>query len=390
MKKETREKRAIIIVLDSVGIGALPDATEFGDAGVNTLGHIAESVGGLELPNLQRLGLGNIGQFEGVAPVTSPEGSFGRMLEASRGKDTIIGHWEMVGVITEKALPVFPEGFPPEMVRQFLEVSGCRNILGNKAASGTAIIEELGELHVKTGHPIVYTSADSVFQIAAHEEIISVDQLYTICEAARRMCDDYMVGRVIARPFVGTEGAFQRTPRRKDFPLKPPHATALDILKGNGLPVMGIGKIEDIFAGQGITRAIHTKDNSDGMRVLLEELSITMSGLIFANLVDFDMKFGHRRDPAGYAGALELFDKELGVLLERLTDNDLLILCADHGCDPTHIGSDHTREAVPLLVYSKTMEAKDLGTRRTFSDIGATVLKLFQLPHQLPGSPVID
>ena len=390
MKKETREKRAIIIVLDSVGIGALPDATEFGDAGVNTLGHIAESVGGLELPNLQRLGLGNIGQFEGVAPVTSPEGSFGRMLEASRGKDTIIGHWEMVGVITEKALPVFPEGFPPEMVRQFLEVSGCRNILGNKAASGTAIIEELGELHVKTGHPIVYTSADSVFQIAAHEEIISVDQLYTICEAARRMCDDYMVGRVIARPFVGTEGAFQRTPRRKDFPLKPPHATALDILKENGLPVMGIGKIEDIFAGQGITRAIHTKDNSDGMRVLLEELSITMSGLIFANLVDFDMKFGHRRDPAGYAGALELFDKELGVLLERLTDNDLLILCADHGCDPTHIGSDHTREAVPLLVYSKTMEAKDLGTRRTFSDIGATVLKLFQLPHQLPGSPVID
>jgi phosphopentomutase len=390
MKNQTREKRAIIIVLDSVGIGALPDAAEFGDAGVNTLGHIAERVGGLELPNLQRLGLGNIGQFEGVAPVPSPEGSFGRMLEASRGKDTIIGHWEMMGVITEKALPVFPEGFPPEMVRQFLEASGCRDILGNKAASGTAIIEELGELHVKTGHPIVYTSADSVFQIAAHEEIIPVDQLYTICEAARGVCDDFMVGRVIARPFVGKEGAFQRTPRRKDFPLKPPHATALDILKENGLPVMGIGKIEDIFAGQGITRAVHTKSNSDGMRVLLEELSITKSGLIFANLVDFDMKFGHRRDPKGYAGALELFDKELGVLLERLTDSDLLILCADHGCDPTHVGSDHTREAVPLLVYSKGMEAKDLGTRRTFSDIGATVLKLFQLPHQLPGSPVID
>lgn len=390
MKNETREKRAIIIVLDSVGIGALPDAAEFGDEGVNTLGHIAESAGGLALPNLQRLGLGNIGQFEGVAPVTSPEASFGRMLEASRGKDTIIGHWEMMGVITEKALPVFPEGFPPDMVQRFLKASGCRDILGNKAASGTAIIEELGELHVKTGHPIVYTSADSVFQIAAHEEIIPLAQLYKICEDARGVCDDYMVGRVIARPFVGQEGSFQRTPSRKDFPLRPPHATTLDILKENGFPVMGIGKIEDIFAGQGITRAIHTKDNSDGMRVLLDELSITTTGLIFANLVDFDMKFGHRRDPKGYAHALELFDKDLGILLERLTDEDLLILCADHGCDPTHIGSDHTREAVPLLVYSNRMKVKDLGTRRTFSDIGATVLRLFQLPHQLPGSPVID
>jgi len=248
----------------------------------------------------------------------------------------------------------------------------------------------LGELHVKTGHPIVYTSADSVFQIAAHEEIIPVEHLYKICEAARGVCDGYKVGRVIARPFIGVENAYRRTPRRKDFPLEPPHETALDILKANGFPVMGIGKIEDIFAGRGITRAVHTTDNSDGMRVLLEELSITTTGLIFVNLVDFDMKFGHRRDPEGYARALERFDTELGVLLERLTDKDLLILCADHGCDPTHRGSDHTREAVPLLVYSPTLEARDLGTRKTFSDIGATVLKLFHLPNQLPGSPVIQ
>lgn len=383
------DKRAIIIVLDSVGIGALPDAAEFGDEGVDTLGHIAEAANGLNLPNLQKMGLGNIVPIEGVPAVTSPIASYGKMMEASRGKDTIIGHWEMMGIITEKALPVFPKGFPPDMIKRFLEASGCRDILGNKAASGTAIIEELGELHVKTGHPIVYTSADSVFQIAAHEDIIPVDELYRICEAAREVCDAYMIGRVIARPFVGEEGAFQRTPRRKDFPLQPPHETVLDILKAGGFPVMGIGKIEDIFAGRGITRAIHTKDNSDGMRVLLEELSITTNGLIFANLVDFDMKFGHRRDPEGYARALESFDVELGTLLERLTDNDLLIICADHGCDPTHIGSDHTREAVPLLVYSRTSEATDLGIRRTFSDIGVTVLALFQLSHHLPGSPVI-
>ncbi len=389
MKSEDHDKRAIIIVLDSVGIGALPDAAEFGDEGVNTLGHIADAVGGLELPHLQRLGLGNITDIDGIPPVTKPEASFGKMLEASRGKDTIIGHWEMMGIITEQALPVFPDGFPKEMVQRFLEVSGCRDILGNKAASGTAIIEELGERHLETGHPIVYTSADSVFQIAAHEDLFPIDQLYKICRAARDVCDDYMVGRVIARPFIGVEGSFARTPRRKDFPLQPRHETALDILEANGLPVMGIGKIEDIFAGRGITRAVHTKDNSDGMRALHEELSITTKGLIFVNLVDFDMKYGHRRDPQGYARSLEAFDEELGLLMPKLNNRDLLIICADHGCDPTYTGSDHTREAVPLLVFSRSLEARDLGIRRTFSDIGATVLKLFHLPHRLPGTSVI-
>jgi phosphopentomutase len=288
-------------------------------------------------------------------------------------------------LIIEKPFPTFPQGFPLEILEKFYQAAGITHALGNKAASGTEIITELGEEHIKTGFPIVYTSADSVFQIAAHEAVIPIPQLYRMCEQARKVCDEYQVGRVIARPFIGEKGQFTRTANRKDYPMDPPGKTALDFLKEDGFPVVGIGKIEDIFAGKGITRALHTKSNDHGMQCLVEELGITARGFIFVNLVDFDMVYGHRNNIEGYGRALETFDQKLGELLLRLREDDLLILTADHGCDPTFPGTDHTREYVPLLVYSQQLKSRSLGIRKTFADIGASLLSLFGVSHNFPG-----
>jgi phosphopentomutase len=381
--------RVIVIVLDSVGVGWLPDAADFGDEGANTLVHIAEHMNGLNLPHMQRLGLGNIATIQGVPPVSSPRAAYGKMMEASGSKDTMAGHWEIMGLIVDKPFPTFPHGFPGEIVDQFLKAANIKKVLGNKAASGTVIIAELGEEHIKTGSPILYTSADSVFQIAAHETVIPLDKLYDMCEKARKVCDEYQIGRVIARPFIGEKGNFTRTANRKDFPMLPPGKTALDLLKESNFPAAGIGKIEDIYAGQGVTRAIHTKGNNHGMECLMEELSITQRGLIFINLVDFDMLYGHRNNAEGYANALEEFDNQLGELLPRLQEDDLLIITADHGCDPTFTGTDHTREYVPILVYAKHLEPRDLGTRKAFTDIGVTILDLFGIPHSFPGNNLL-
>jgi phosphopentomutase len=378
--------RAIVIVLDSVGVGSLPDAADFSDEGANTLGHVAEHRGGLHLPHMQQMGLGNIIPIKGVPPEPKPTAAYGKMMEAAGSKDTMAGHWEMMGLIVDKPFPTFPDGFPEEILEKFYIASGVTQALGNKAASGTVIIAELGEEHIKTGFPIVYTSADSVFQIAAHEEVIPIERLYDMCKQARKVCDQYQIGRVIARPFVGKKGNFTRTTNRKDYPMDPPGITALDVLKKNNFPVMGIGKIEDIFAGKGLTRAVHIENNSHGMECLMDELSITKSGLIFVNLVDFDMLYGHRNNADGYAEALEVFDRELGELLPRLQEDDLLVITADHGCDPTYQGTDHTREYVPLLVYSRRLEPRDLGTRETFADIGVSILELFGIKHSFPGT----
>ncbi len=381
-----RIARVIVIVLDSVGVGALPDAADYGDAGSNTLVHIAHRRAGLNLPNLQRLGLGNIIQVPGVPSTAEPLASYGKMQEASRGKDTMTSHWEIMGLITDKPFALFPQGFGQDILDAFRKETGVGGILGNKPASGTVIIQELGEEHLKTGFPIIYTSADSVFQIAAHERVIPLEKLYHLCEKARKICDPHMIGRVIARPFIGEKGGdFKRTANRRDFPMRPHSKTALDLIKERGLPVVGIGKIEDIFAGCGITRAVHTTDNKEGMRCLQEELSITRHGLIFINLVDFDMVYGHRNDVEGYARALEDFDAWFGGFLPQLENQDLLIISADHGCDPTHPGTDHTREYVPLLVYNPHLAAGNLGTRQTFADIGAAILKIFGIEHNLAG-----
>lgn len=370
--------RVILIVLDSVGIGALPDAGAYGDAGSNTLVNIARVVGGLKLPHLERLGLGNIAGIKGVPPQDSPAGAYGKMAERSAGKDTTTGHWELSGVILEKPFPVYPQGFPTEIIKSFEESIG-RKTLGNKAASGTAIIEELGEEHMKTGYPIVYTSADSVFQIAAHEEIIPLEELYGMCRLARKLLTgEHAVGRVIARPFVGSPGSFQRTANRHDFSLKPPGDTILDLLDSSGCRVQAVGKIEDIFAGQGITEAVHTSGNQDGMEKTLELMRRPGGGFVFANLVDFDMLYGHRNNPQGYAGALEEFDRRLPDFLAALRDDDMLIITADHGCDPTTSSTDHSREYVPLLVYGRLLRSGvNLGIRETFSDIAATLAEIF-------------
>ncbi|MCP5053581.1 MAG: phosphopentomutase, partial [bacterium] len=319
-------------------------------------------------------------------PAAEPKAAHGLMMEASRGKDTMAGHWEMMGLIVDKPFPMFPDGFPDKILEEFYQASGVTGMLGNKAASGTVIIEELGEEHMKTGLPIVYTSADSVFQIAAHEEVIPVDKLYDICRKTRKVCDENQIGRVIARPFTGQPGNFTRTTNRKDFPMDPTGQTALDVLKENGYPVMGIGKIEDIYNGFGITRAVHTKGNDHGMQCLVEELAITTRGLIFVNLVDFDSLYGHRRNPGGYGKALEAFDRGLPQLLPQLQEDDLLIITADHGCDPTFKGTDHTREYVPLMLYSESLEPFHIDTRETFSDICVTILELFDVPHSFPGT----
>lgn len=376
--------RVILIVLDSVGVGALPDAAQYGDEDSNTLAHIAATVD-LRLPNLTRLGVGNITPLRGIPPVGTPAAAWGKMASQTAGKDTTSGHWELAGVILERPFPLYPHGFPPEIIEPFEKAIG-RRVLGNKPASGTVIIEELGAEHMRTGNPIVYTSADSVFQIAAHEEVIPVEELYRYCKIARRLLTgEHAVGRVIARPFVGEPGHFIRTDRRQDFSLEPPRPTLLDAVIAAGLEVMAVGKIKDIFAGRGISRWIHTHDNMDGVDQTRNFMREGERGLIFTNLVDFDMRYGHRNDVAGYAAALEAFDRRLPELLDALETSDALILTADHGCDPTTPSTDHSREYVPLLIYGKRIRPLNIGVRPTFADLGATVADLLGVPYDLPG-----
>lgn len=367
-------RRVVLVVLDGVGAGALPDADRYGDADANTLLHVAQRCGGLHLPNLQELGLGNALPLPGVAPAAVPAAGFGRMRERSIGKDTTTGHWELAGVIQEDPFPTFPDGFPDEIIEAFARETGLEP-LGNVAASGTEIIRRLGEAHLESGRPIVYTSADSVFQIAAHEEVIPVERLYEFCRIARRILDPYRVGRVIARPFVGRCPAdFRRTPRRHDFSLPPTAPTVLDRLERAGRDVYGVGKIRDIFAGRGVTGHVYTEGNRDGMEKTLQALSAVERGLVFSNLVDFDMLYGHRLDPLGFGSALEAFDRWLPRLMEVLQPTDLLLITADHGCDPTTPGTDHSREFVPLLAWHPRLQTgRNLGERSSFADVAATI-----------------
>jgi phosphopentomutase len=379
--------RIILIILDSVGIGALPDAADYGDVGSNTLGNLARARGGLNLPHLGRLGLGNLTEVTGVPAVGSQAaGAFGRAALASPGKDTMTGHWELAGIQLDQPIQVFPDGFPEEVIQMFEERTG-RRVLGNMAASGTGIIADLGEEHMVTGSPIVYTSADSVFQIAAHEEVIPLDELYRMCEIAREiMQGPYLVGRIIARPFLGQPGTFKRTENRKDYTIKPPAKMLLDYIKNAGLDVLAVGKIEDIYAGQGITKAKHTKDNLDGLKVIKEFMSERRRGLVMANLVDFDMLYGHRNDVEGYARALEVVDAHVPELLDALEPSDVLVFVADHGCDPTTPSTDHSREYVPLLlVGDKIRPGVDVGARSSLADLGATVADLLGVPYEGAG-----
>ena len=372
-------ERVIWIVLDSVGIGELPDAAAYGDSSRDTLGHIAR-FRPLRIPNLVRLGLANIKPLANLAPPPIPEGSYGKGATVSPGKDTTTGHWEMAGIWLDQAFPVYPHGFPDSVVKEFEKRIG-RSTLGNKPASGTEIIKELGEQHMQTGFPIIYTSGDSVFQIAAHEDIIAVPELYRMCEIARRLLDGpNRVGRVIARPFTGTPGNFRRTERRHDYAVEPPRPMLLDVLAERQVPVFGVGKIHDIYNGRGVENYVTTKNNADGMTKLGETLSRQSKGLIFANLVDFDMLFGHRKDIEGFARSLEEFDALLRPFLDSLRPNDLLLITADHGCDPDPINptTDHSREYVPILAYSKRQQnGVNLGVRSTLADMGQTVAENF-------------
>ena len=373
-------ERVILIVLDSMGIGALPDAAEYGpdDAKSNTLANTARAVGGVHLPHLGEIGLGNILPIDGVPPAAHPTGAFGRMSEGSKGKDTTIGHWEIAGLCSPRPLPTYPHGFPPEIIAEFERQIG-RKTLGNYAASGTVIIQQLGDEHVRTGYPIVYTSADSVFQIAAHEQVVPLPELYHFCEVARQiLVGEHHVGRVIARPFIGpVNGVYVRTENRRDYSAEPPHPTILDRLKAAGKQVMAVGKIEDIFAHRGITDVIHSTNNMAGVDATLEFMRSSESGLVFANLVDLDMLYGHRNDPRGYADALEAIDARVPELEAEMRRSDVLFFAADHGNDPTTPGTDHSREYVPLLAFGAHVRpGTDLGTRQTFADLGATVADL--------------
>lgn len=378
-----RAPRAIVLVLDSVGAGALPDAAEYGDAGSNTLGNVSRAVGGLSMPNLAAMGLGNIIAIDGVALTASPLASWGKCAERSKGKDTTTGHWEMMGLVLEQPFPTYPNGFPAEVIDEFVRLTGVGGVLGNTVASGTVIINELGDEHMKTGWPIVYTSADSVFQIAAHEERFGLERLYEASEIARAMLTgDHCVGRVIARPFVGPDehGVYTRTHRRRDFAVKPFEPTVLDLLQDSGVPVFGVGKIGDIFAWQGITSSPHVTNNMDGFDHLLSEVARPEAGFVFCNLVDFDMLWGHRNDSRAYADGLEAVDARVPELLDAMIDGDLLIITADHGCDPTTDSTDHSREYVPLIAKVKGVDAGvDLGIRKTFGDVGETVLDFYGL-----------
>ncbi|MCU9810419.1 phosphopentomutase [Paraclostridium sp. AKS81] len=372
--------RVIWMIIDSVGIGALPDSEKFGDVNVNTLGNIVKNYKDIKLPNMLKLGLGNIDGIDSLEGVESPIGVFGRASEVSKGKDTTTGHWEMTGVLVETPFKTYENGFPKEIIDEF-ERKTNRKVIGNKPASGTAILDELGEQQMKTGEVIVYTSADSVFQIAAHEEIIPLDELYKMCEIAREiMMGENAVARIIARPFVGQPGAFERTSNRRDYSLSPFEDTVLDNIKNSNLDVIGVGKIEDIFNKQGITEAIHTKDNMDGVDQTINYMKKENNGLIFTNLVDFDSKYGHRRDVKGYKEALEEFDARIPEILENMEDDDILIINSDHGNDPTYKGTDHTREYIPMLICGKNVKSGlNLGTRSSFADIGATVADLLNV-----------
>ncbi len=377
--------RAAVVVLDGVGVGALPDAAAFGDEGSDSVGNTSRVVGGLALPNMGRLGLGNLTSVLGVPPVSETLGAYGRMAEVSPGKDSTIGHWELMGVVSERPLPTYPHGFPPEVIEEYERRIG-RKTLGNIAISGTVIIDRLGEEHMRTGWPIVYTSADSVFQVAAHEEVIPLDELYRLCQVAREMLTgEHAVGRVIARPFVGVPGSFVRTKNRRDFSLEPPERTVLDRLVEMGQDVVGVGKVDDLFAKRGLTACHHTVDNAVAAEKVIELLSGDWQGLILANLIEFDMLYGHRNNPEGYARALEGFDAQLPRIMEAMKPGDVLFIVADHGNDPTTPSTDHSREYVPLLVYGGRVKAgADLDTRESFADLGATIAELFELgplPH---------
>lgn len=380
----TREvPRVIVLVLDSVGVGALPDAASYSDEGSNTLGNVAAAAGGLAMPNLGRMGLGNVTRVEGVPPVDAPTASWGRNAEASAGKDTTTGHWEMMGLQLTAAFPTYPDGFPPEILDAFTRETGL-GWLGNYAASGTAIIQDLGDEHVATGNPIIYTSADSVFQIAAHEDVIPIERLYEICTIARDrvLVGEHAVGRIIARPFVGPDasGIYTRTHRRRDFALEPSEPTVLDRLAEAGVESYGIGKIGEIFAWRGICESPHSTDNMNGVDHLIERVASDIPGFVFANLVDFDMVWGHRNDAEGYARGLEAVDARMPELLGAMIDGDLLVVTADHGCDPTTPSTDHSREYTPLIAHVAGVDrGVDLGTRATFSDIGETVLDFYGL-----------
>ncbi len=379
-------RRFLILVADSAGCGALPDAAEYGDEGSDTIGNTSRAVGGLSLPVLGRMGLGHLTAVAGVPPDARPVGFHGRMAERSRGKDTITGHWEMMGIVLREGLALFPRGFPPEILDPFVRETGVPGVLANRAASGTVIIQELGEEHQRTGKPIVYTSADSVFQIAAHEETVPVEELYRWCAIARRILDPWRVARVIARPFVGSPRRYVRTYRRKDFAMAAPAPTVLETLVDAGVPVIGVGKIPDIFDRKGITDELHTEGNADGLAKTEALLERVDHGLVFVNLVDFDMLYGHRNDAPGYARALEELDRALPRVLGKLRPGEVCAITADHGCDPTTPSTDHSREYVPLLVHAPGRGGGDLGTRETFADLGATVAEFFGVRAQVGSS----
>lgn len=373
--------RVILFVLDSVGIGALPDSEKFGDIGVNTLGNIAKSTTNFKIPNLVKLGLGHIDGIDYIEKAENPIGAFGRSLEASNGKDTTTGHWEIAGLYIEQPFKTYPDGFPKHIIDEFEAKTG-RKVLCNKPASGTVVLDELGEEHVKTGNPIVYTSADSVFQIAAHEDVIPLDELYRMCQIARDMLmGEDQVARVIARPFKGEVGNFQRTSNRRDYSIKPYDKTVLDYAKEAGLKVKAVGKIVDIYDGEGITDDVHTKDNMDGVDQTIHYLQEDFKGILFTNLVDFDAKFGHRRDVDGYRQAIEEVDARLPEIMAAMKPTDMLVLLADHGNDPAYIGSDHTREYIPIVIYGEGVKpGVNIGTRKTFADIAATVSDILEIP----------
>jgi phosphopentomutase len=385
-------KRVFIIVMDSVGIGEAPDAEKFNDLGSDTLGHIAEKMNGLHMPYMGKLGLSNIREIKGIDKVANPLAYYGKMQEASNGKDTMTGHWELMGLHIETPFRTFPDGFPDELIQELEEKTG-RKIIGNKPASGTEILDELGKEHVETGSLIVYTSADSVLQIAAHEDVVPIEELYDICKLARELTLDekYMVGRIIARPFIGEPGKWERTSNRHDYALKPFGRTVMNELKDSGYDVISIGKISDIYDNEGVTKSLRTVSNMDGMDKLVDTLSMDFNGISFLNLVDFDAKFGHRRDPIGYGKALEEYDARLPEVLEGLKEDDLLLITADHGNDPVHHGTDHTREYVPLLAYSKSFSSgNDLGVLSTFADLGATVADNFNVKAPSLGKSFLE
>ncbi|MFH1584072.1 MAG: phosphopentomutase [Actinomycetota bacterium] len=381
-----KKKRIILIVLDSVGVGELPDAHKYNDEGSNTLGNMAKVLGGLNLPNLEKMGLGNIISILGIEPQISPIANYGKMAEVSAGKESTIGHWEIMGLHLLKPFPTYPNGFPEEIMEKFHKAIGIKT-LGNYPASGTEIIKILGDEHIQTKKPIVYTSADSVFQIAAHEDVISVEELYEICRKAREiLTGEHSVGRVIARPFIGKSGKFIRTKRRKDFSLEPTEKTLLDYLKEKGGEVLAVGKIYDIFAGRGITKKFPTKSNIDGINKIINLIKKNIGDLIISNLIDFDMLYGHRNNPEGYAKALVEFDQNIPKIIDSMKYNDILFITADHGCDPTTPSTDHSREYVPLLVYGEDIKAGiNLGKRKSFADVGKTISEILKVKVDIKG-----